>query len=92
MHEILTEITVGSGDIESLDLLMELGEVIKDTSQCGLGQTAADPILTTLKNLPGLYEARLASDDFVPAFSIDEALAEACAITGQKPHGKGSRR
>jgi [NiFe] hydrogenase diaphorase moiety large subunit len=55
-------------------------------SRCGLGQTAANPVLTTLRNFPDLYDARIKEDDFIPAFDIKDAMKEACSITGQKPH------
>ncbi len=49
MHEILTNITEGKGKIEDLQLLEELGNAVKDASMCGLGQTAANPLLSTLR-------------------------------------------
>jgi ferredoxin len=49
MWEILDDITSGRGTREQLDLLEELGEVVKSTSMCGLGQTAATPVLSTLR-------------------------------------------
>ena len=49
MNEILTDIKEGRGKIEDLTLLEELGQVIKDASMCGLGQTAANPLLATLR-------------------------------------------
>ncbi len=49
MHEILEDITTGKGTPEHLGLLEELALVVKDTSMCGLGQTAANPVLSTLR-------------------------------------------
>ncbi|MFC2098883.1 NADH-ubiquinone oxidoreductase-F iron-sulfur binding region domain-containing protein, partial [Bacteroidota bacterium] len=49
MHEILTNITEGKGWPEDLQTLEELGHVIKDVSLCGLGQTAPNPMLATLR-------------------------------------------
>ncbi len=49
MYEILDDITSGRGTVEQLDLLEELALVVRDTSMCGLGQTAANPVLTTLR-------------------------------------------
>jgi len=48
MYEILDDITTGRGTLESLDLLEELATTVKDTTLCGLGQTAANPVLSTL--------------------------------------------
>jgi len=49
IYEILNDITDGKGKLEDIHTLEELGEVIKDASLCGLGQTAANPMLATLK-------------------------------------------
>ncbi len=55
MFEILTDITEGKANVESIDLLEELGHVIKDTSLCGLGQTAPNSVLSTLKYFRNEY-------------------------------------
>jgi NADH-quinone oxidoreductase subunit F len=49
MYEILDDISRGKGTLEHLDLLKELAEVVKDTTMCGLGQTASNPVLSTLR-------------------------------------------
>jgi len=48
MYEILQDISRGEGTIEQLTLLEELAEIVKDASMCGLGQTASNPVLSTL--------------------------------------------
>lgn len=50
LYEILERICEGKGTMEELDRLRNLGEVIKDTSLCGLGQTSPNPVLSTLDN------------------------------------------
>ena len=57
--EILTKITQGKGTQDDLYELRELSEVIKDTSLCGLGQTAPNPVLSTLKFFMDEYEAHI---------------------------------
>ena len=49
MHEILDDITNGRGKPQDLDLLEELALAVKDTTLCGLGQTAPNPVLSTLR-------------------------------------------
>jgi NADH-quinone oxidoreductase subunit F len=49
MLEIIDGITKGRGSLERLDLLEELAEVVRDTSLCGLGQTAPNPVLSTIR-------------------------------------------
>lgn len=59
MLEILERITKGQGTLEDLDKLEELAEYIKENSACGLGQTAPNPILSTLKHFRHEYEAHV---------------------------------
>ena len=55
MLEILTRITEGNGKEDDIDLLEELCLAIKDGALCGLGQTAPNPVLTTLKYFKNEY-------------------------------------
>jgi NADH:ubiquinone oxidoreductase subunit F (NADH-binding)/(2Fe-2S) ferredoxin len=57
--EMLTKITKGEGTMEMLDEMEKLCYEIKDTALCGLGQTAPNPILSTLKHFRGEYEAHI---------------------------------
>lgn len=56
MLEILEDIVAGKGTMEQLQMLKELGEAITDTALCGLGKSAALPVLSTLKNFREEYE------------------------------------
>lgn len=57
--EILDKITRGEGTLEDLDELESLAAYIKDNSLCGLGQTAPNPVLSTLKKFRSEYEAHV---------------------------------
>jgi NADH:ubiquinone oxidoreductase subunit F (NADH-binding)/(2Fe-2S) ferredoxin/Pyruvate/2-oxoacid:ferredoxin oxidoreductase delta subunit len=59
LHEILEKITNGQGTEQDLIDLRELGETIKDTALCGLGQTAPNPILSTLNYFQDEYIAHV---------------------------------
>ncbi len=59
LFEILTRITQGKGEEEDLHKLVRLSETIKDTSLCGLGQTAPNPILSTIKFFEDEYRAHI---------------------------------
>ncbi len=59
MLEILTRITQGKGESEDIQFLEELAKVIKDTSLCGLGQTAPNPVLTTILYFKEEYQAHI---------------------------------
>ncbi|MEE9523309.1 MAG: NADH-quinone oxidoreductase subunit NuoF [Thermodesulfovibrionales bacterium] len=57
--EILDRITDGRGKSGDIELLQELGQDIKDSSLCGLGQTAPNPVLSTIKYFRDEYEAHI---------------------------------
>ncbi len=59
MYEILDDITQGNGSVAQLELLEELALVVKDTTMCGLGQTAANPVLSTLRYFRDEYLAHI---------------------------------
>lgn len=59
MLEILDRITIGKGTIDDLKNLEELSEQIKSASLCGLGQTAPNPVITTLKYFRDEYVAHI---------------------------------
>jgi len=59
MLRILEDITAGRGKIESIDLLSALAEDLKIGSLCGLGKTAPNPVLTTLRYFRDEYEAHI---------------------------------
>lgn len=59
MREILEKITSGKGTLEDIDKLEELAHYIKENSLCGLGQTAPNPVLSTLKFFRDEYIAHV---------------------------------
>ena len=59
MLEILTRITEGRGVPEDIDRLVRLGEMIQEASLCGLGQTAPNPVLSTIRYFRDEYEAHI---------------------------------
>ena len=87
MLEILTRITAGHGKIEDIALLEELAPSIRDSSLCGLGQSAPNPVLTTLKYFRDEYEAHIL-EGRCPAgqckalitYSIDPATCTGCMV------------
>ncbi len=66
LYEILEKITSGNGTMEDLDKMEELCYSIKSTALCGLGQTAPNPVLSTLKYFRDEYEAHV-RDKVCPA-------------------------
>jgi len=91
MLEILERITMGQGEEKDLDLLEDLAEKIKSSSLCGLGQTAPNPVLTTMKYFREEYEAHI-KDKRCPAhncpalltYTIDEEKCTGCTLCSRK--------
>ena len=87
MLEILERITEGKGVMEDLDSLYDLALQVKGGSLCGLGQTAPNPVLTTLKYFRDEYEAHI-KDKKCPAkvctslihYVIDPAACIGCTL------------
>jgi NADH-quinone oxidoreductase subunit F len=84
MLEILNRITRGQGKMEDLDRLVELGEMIKSASLCGLGQTAPNPVLSTIRHFRDEYEAHI-KEKRCPAH-VCEALAKTTCISACPAH------
>jgi NADH-quinone oxidoreductase subunit F len=59
MLEILTDICEGRGKEGDIEMLEEMGAIIKDSSLCGLGQTAPNPVLSTIRYFRDEYEAHI---------------------------------
>ena len=59
MLEIVTRICNGEGQEGDIEALEDLGNMIKDTALCGLGQTAANPVLSTIRHFRHEYEAHI---------------------------------
>lgn len=86
MAKCLENILEGKGQPGDIDYLSELGRSIKFSSRCGLGQTSPNPVLTTIENFRGLYEAKMKEHEkgMVPSFDIKAALATAEGIAERK--------
>lgn len=74
MLEILTRITEGEGKDGDIEALEDLSHQIKDSSLCGLGQTAPNPVLTTIKYFKDEYEAHI-RDKKCPALTCKKLLS-----------------
>ncbi|WP_184619011.1 NADH-quinone oxidoreductase subunit NuoF [Thermosipho japonicus] len=74
MYEILDKITKGEGTEEDIDILENLANVIKDSSLCGLGQTAPNPVLSTLRYYRDEYLAHV-RDKTCPAKKCKDLIS-----------------
>jgi len=81
----LEKILRGNGVMQDIDDLQEWSKILK-FSRCGLGQTAANPITTSIKNFRYLYEEKVQKDkEFYTGFSLASAVKESCEATGRNP-------
>ena len=91
MLEILDKIIAGNGTLEDIDRLEELANYIKSSSLCGLGQTAPNPVLSTLRYFRDEYIAHVV-DKKCPAgvcksllrYKIDPAKCKGCTLCARK--------
>jgi len=86
LAERIDRILAGLGEPNDLDYLQKLGETIKTSSRCGLGQTSANPVLSTLKNMRPLYEQVVseATDGRQKGFDLAAQVTQAEAIAGRE--------
>ena len=77
MYEILEDISIGKGTLKDLDLLEELALVVKDTTMCGLGQSASNPVLSTLRYFREEFERHII-DKRCDAFVCTELVGAPC--------------
>lgn len=68
MNEILDDIVNGRGSIDQIDLLLDLADTITNTALCGLGKTAASPVVSTIREFKDEYEAHVI-DKYCPTGS-----------------------
>ena len=83
LRNMLDKICEGHGTPHDLVELTHMAKLVKTTSHCGLGQTAANPILSTLERYPELYQDRLKDISFEPGFDLDGALEISRRLTGR---------
>ena len=83
MYELLDDVTKGRATMETLDLLEELALVVKDTTMCGLGQSAGNPVLSTLRYFRSEYERHIRDkrcDAFVCKDLVGAPCQSACPV------------
>ncbi|MBZ0097274.1 MAG: NADP oxidoreductase, partial [Sulfuricella sp.] len=81
--KIMEKIASGHGTASDLEEMKSLGHILKTMSHCGLGSSAANPVLDSLEKFPDVYERKLKALAFEPAFDLDGALETARKITGR---------
>jgi [NiFe] hydrogenase diaphorase moiety large subunit len=84
---VMDKLAGHKGSLHDLARIERLARLMQASSHCGLGHTASNPLIDTLKRFRPAYERRLQSREFEPAFDLDGALARARAMTGRDDAG-----
>lgn len=80
------KVMAGKATAKDLDEMIEWGRIIKNSTRCGLGQTSAHPVITSIENFPEVYKSKLVEtdDNFMP-FDLAEAVKDSCSYVGRTP-------
>lgn len=85
LRDQMAHVAAGRATLRDIGALESLAGTVARTSRCGLGQTAPNPILSTMRNFPERYEARLQAADFVSKIDLIAAQRESAALQGRHP-------
>jgi [NiFe] hydrogenase diaphorase moiety large subunit len=86
----MEKIVAGRATRADMQALETMANTVARMSRCGLGQMAPNPVLTTMRDFPEHYEARMRPEQFVPSVSLKDALADAIRIRGRQPAEMGA--
>lgn len=85
LKNLVDKLHNGHAGSYDLDELRRIASIMRYTSFCGLGATASNPVMETLTHFPEIYESRLKSSQYEPAFDLDASLEKARQLT--RRHG-----
>jgi [NiFe] hydrogenase diaphorase moiety large subunit len=85
LRQGMEKIVAGRATLADITATETLANTVTRMSRCGLGQSAPNPILTTMRSFPQLYEARMQPGSFVPRVTLPESLADAVRVQGRQP-------
>lgn len=87
MNDLVEKVMVGYATHYDLKEMERIGKVMQKTAHCGLGATAANPVLDTLNKFPGTYAGYLHNTSHTPAFDMTRALDTSRLLTGREDEG-----
>lgn len=93
LRQLLDKVMAGKATAADLDEIAEISDVTQHMSHCGLGQTAPNALLDTLKQFRRSYEIKLVSGNGNPGFDLDAELSQSRQITGRDDavaHGRSN--
>jgi [NiFe] hydrogenase diaphorase moiety large subunit len=83
MKDLVDKVIAGHATPYDLNEIQDIALVMQQASHCGLGSSAPNSLLDTLKKFPEAYSKRLANHDYAPAFDLDAALEVSRQLTGR---------
>ena len=83
MKNLVDKVIAGHATRYDLNEMQNIALVMQQASHCGLGASAPNPVLDTLKKFPDIYTKRLANRGYEPAFDLDAALEVSRQLTGR---------
>ncbi|WP_455234178.1 NAD(P)H-dependent oxidoreductase subunit E [Thiogranum longum] len=83
LKDLVDKVHAGRATAYDLQEMRNIGSLMREASQCGLGHTAPNPVLDTLQQFPDIYQRRIMCTETEPSFDLDTALDEARAIAGR---------
>ena len=83
LRNTMDKLAAGKGSAYEMQEMHRIMHILRSMSHCGLGHTAANPVVQTMEKFPDVYERRLRVLGFEPAFDLDAALEAARLITGR---------
>ena len=82
----LEKIMQGNGTVHDVAAIHDLGNIVKATSRCGLGQSSPNPLLTTIDNFSDFYKSKVRADtDYTSQFDLGFATKESARVAGRAP-------
>lgn len=85
LRNAIKKVVEGNAIKKDVEDMLAWSEIIRKTTRCGLGQTSANPISTTINNFRHLYDARVKDVEFASLFDMSKAVAESCEYVNRKP-------
>ncbi|WP_372881699.1 NAD(P)H-dependent oxidoreductase subunit E [Psychromonas sp.] len=80
MSELADKVATGQGASLDLDSIKQLNHVMNEMSHCGLGRSAAVPLLQTLEKFPGCFVKRMTDKEYQPSFDVEKSIQRAINI------------
>ncbi|MBW7935307.1 MAG: NADP oxidoreductase, partial [Gemmatimonadaceae bacterium] len=80
---LVEKVAAGKGSPVDVAEIQRVCQLLKVTAHCGLGQTVPNHLLDSLLKFRADWDKRMQTTEFVPAFDLDAALAEARQLTGR---------